>query len=116
MDEHAAVAQDRVEAEAVWRGDLQHIERARHEHENDEEEAQNRRHDPGGVRGEPEAERGAGHQSGAPEQAEDQRPVKERALLPTIECRRHQGDRRRKIAVLGDICEREIVGEQRRLE
>ena len=116
MNEHAAVAKDRVEAEAVRRRDRQDVERARDHHEHDQEEARDRAHDPGRVGGQARPEPRARQQRRAAKDAEDEGPVEQRSFLAAVEAGCHQRDRCRQVGVLGYVGEREIVRDQRCLE
>ena len=116
MDEHPAVAQHRVETKPIWWRDRQEVERAGDEHEHVEQEAEDRAQDPRGVGGEAQPQPRACHQRGAAEQTQHQCPVEERALLPAVERRGDERGRRRQVTVLGDVGEREVVGEQRNFQ
>ena len=56
MDQHPSVAQDRVEAESVWRRDGEKVERTRDHGEHEQEEAEDHRDDAGRVSGDPAAQ------------------------------------------------------------
>ena len=116
MDEHAAVTEDRIQAEAVGRRDREQLERARHNSEDEEKEGEGGGQDPSGVRGDPLAQTRAREERGAAQHAKDQCPVEQRAFLTAVEARRDECDRRREVGVLGDVGKREIVREQRRFE
>ncbi len=116
MDEHPAIAEDRIQAEAVGRRHREELERARHDSEDEEKEGKDRGEDPRGVRGDPLAEARAREERGGAQHAEDQRPVEQRAFLAAVEARRDERDRRRQVAVLGDVGKREIAREQRRFK
>jgi hypothetical protein len=63
--EHAAVTQDGVESQAVGGSDLEDVEGAGDEDEHDEEERQDRGHDPRCIGGQPKADPRARQQGGA---------------------------------------------------
>ena len=94
MDQHPAVAQDRIQAEAVGRRHGQQIERAGHDRKDEKEEGEDRGQDARGVGRDPASQSGAGDKRGAAQQAEDHGPVEQRSFLASIERGRDERDRR----------------------
>ena len=105
MDQHAAIPQHGVEAEAVGRGDRQEVEGARDHREDEQEKAEDQGKDCSRIGGDARADSRARDERRAPQRAEDERPVEQRPLLPAVEPGGHQRSRGRQVGVLDHVGE-----------